>query len=348
MNATATRATPRPRALEPPEAKSADPRADARAGGPARGRPGRPVRRPTPSAPRALLGPVEAFLDELRTGRRLSPRTVDAYARDLADYTHFAVDHALVGWHEATPTFVDAYLAALLMARRSGATVARRRSALRGFHRYVARGDAAMPDPLSELPPARRDRKLPHALSQDDVERLLAQPEGEEPLALRDRALLELAYASGLRVSELLGIEVVHLDLAERGVTVIGKRDKQRAVPFGRAAARALSAWLARGRRVLARDPRVRTVFVNARGGRLGRMGFWKILRGHARTAGIATRVHPHALRHSFATHLLQSGADLRVVQELLGHASVATTAIYTHLDRGYLREVHRTFHPRP
>src|SRR5207249_1922729 len=245
---------------------------------------------------------------------------------------------------EATPTFLDAYFAALLKRGRSSGTVARRRSALRGFHRYVARDGGTAPDPLAELPPPRRDRKLPHALSHEDIERLLAQPDGEEPLALRDRALLELAYASGLRVSELLGIEVVHLDLAERGVTVIGKRDKQRGVPFGRAAERSLRAWLERGRPLLARDPRVRTVFVNARGGRLSRMGFWKILRGHARGAGIATRVHPHALRHSFATHLLQGGADLRVVQELLGHASVTTTAIYTHLDRAYLREVHRSF----
>ena len=300
--------------------------------------------------PRPLLDPIEAFLEELRTGRRLSPRTVDAYARDLADYARFAVRHAIAGWPQATPTLVDAYFASLLRDGRSSGTVARRRSALRGFHRHAARGGASgagAPDPLSELPPARRDRKLPHALSPEDVERLLAQPEGEEPLALRDRALLELCYASGLRVSELLGIEVVHLDRAEKLVTVVGKRDKQRAVPFGRAAARALAAWLERGRPALARDARVRTVFVNARGGRLSRMGFWKILRGHARAAGIATRVHPHALRHSFATHLLQGGADLRVVQELLGHASVATTAIYTHLDRGYLREVHRTFHPR-
>jgi integrase/recombinase XerD len=305
------------------------------------------ARKPAPPLPGAFQGPVDAFLDELRTGRRLSPRTVDAYGRDLTDYARFAVRHRLRGWEEATPTLVDGYFAWLLQQRRSSSTVARRRSALRGFHRHLSRGGAEVPDPLFELPPARRDRKLPHALSVEDVERLLAHPEGEEPLALRDRALLELSYASGLRVSELLGIEVVHLDETERVVTVIGKRDKQRAVPFGRAAARALADWLTRGRPALARDPRVRTVFVNARGGRLSRMGFWKILRGHARAAGIATRVHPHALRHSFATHLLQGGADLRVVQELLGHASVATTAIYTHLDRSYLSEVHRTFHPR-
>jgi integrase/recombinase XerD len=166
-------------------------------------------------------------------------------------------------------------------------------------------------------------------------------------LALRDRALLELAYAGGLRVSELVGLTRDAVDLNGRALTVTGKGDKQRLVPFGRAAARALAQWLERGRPQLARNSRVDHVFVNARGGPLSRMGWWKILRGHARGAGVTARVHPHALRHSFATHLLEGGADLRVVQELLGHARVSTTAIYTHLDRGYLREVHRQFHPR-
>jgi integrase/recombinase XerD len=298
--------------------------------------------------PPALGQPIESFLDELRTGRRLSPRTVDAYAHDLADYLGFAGRHGLRDWEEATATFVDAYFAGLLRRGLAGSTVARRRSALRGFHAHLVRRGTGVQDPLAQLPPPRRERRLPHALSRDDVERLLAQPEGEGPLAVRDRALLELAYASGLRVSELLGLETTHLDLDGRAVTVTGKRDKQRVVPFGRAAGRALGRWLSGPRAALARDARARTVFVNARGGRLSRMGFWKILRGHARAAGLATRVHPHALRHSFATHLLEGGADLRVVQELLGHASVATTAIYTHLDRSYLREVHRTFHPRP
>ena len=307
------------------------------------------VRGPRASVPvtAALRGPVEAFLDELRTGRRLSPRTVDAYAHDLGDYLGFAVRYALGDWREASPTFVDGYFASLLERGRSGATVARRRSALRGFHGYLARQGTGAPDPIGQVPAPRREHKLPHALAREDVERLLAQPKGEAPLALRDRAMLELAYASGLRVSELLGIETAHLAFAQHTVTVIGKRDKQRLIPFGRPAERALKAWLARGRPALARDGRVRAVFVNARGGRLSRMGFWKILRGHARGAGLATRVHPHALRHSFATHLLEGGADLRVVQELLGHASVTTTAIYTHLDRAYLREVHRSFHPR-
>lgn len=299
-----------------------------------------------PAAAR-LDAPVEAFLDEVQKGRRLSPRTVDAYSRDLADYRAFAAQHALADWSEATSVFVDGYFATLLRRGLAGATVARRRSTLRGFHAWLARVGRRADDPLALMPPPRRERKLPHALALDDIERLIGHPEGEAPLALRDRALFELAYASGLRVSELCGLERSRLDLRHRMVTVTGKGDKQRAVPFGRSAERALREWLERGRPLLARRARHDAVFVNARGGPLGRMGYWKILRGHARAAGLATRVHPHALRHSFATHLLEGGADLRVVQELLGHASVTTTAIYTHLDRSYLKEVHRQFHPR-
>jgi integrase/recombinase XerD len=310
---------------------------------------GRPPLAPRAAAPPALRGPVDAFLDELRTGRRLSERTVDAYARDLEDYLRFGGRHALRGWQETSATFVDGYFASLARRRLAGSTVARRRSALRGFHGWLARAGTIPADPLAGLPSPRRDRRLPHALPVDDVMRLLGQPQGNEPLALRDRALLELAYASGLRVSELIGVAPAHIAWGERSVTVIGKRDRQRTVPFGRAAARALHEWLERGRPELARRAArpAATVFVNARGGTLSRMGYWKILARHARAAGL-TGVHPHALRHSFATHLLHGGADLRVVQELLGHASVATTAIYTHLDRAYLREVHRTFHPRP
>jgi integrase/recombinase XerD len=295
-----------------------------------------------------MAAAIDAWLDELRRGRRLSPRTVDAYAQDLADYSAFAGHHKLQSWDEATSTFVDGYFATLERRGLSTATLARRRSALRGFHAFLGRVGHAAHDPAALLPPPRRERRLPHPLTRDDVESLLAHPEGEAPLALRDRAMLELAYAAGLRVSELVGLTRGAVDMKGRALTVTGKGDKQRLVPFGRAAARALEAWLERGRPQLAgRGTRHDHVFMNARGGPLSRMGWWKILRGHARGAGVTARVHPHALRHSFATHLLEGGADLRVVQELLGHASVSTTAIYTHLDRGYLREVHRQFHPR-
>ncbi|HEX5635368.1 MAG TPA: site-specific tyrosine recombinase [Gemmatimonadales bacterium] len=294
-----------------------------------------------------LTAPIDGWLDELRRGRRLSPRTVDAYGRDLADYAAFAQRHQLAGWAEATLTFVDGYFASLERRGLSSATVSRRRSTLRGFHGFLARAGHRADDPVALLPAPRRERKLPHALPLGDLEALIAHPQGEEPLALRDRAMLELAYGSGLRVSELTGLLRSQVDLGGKALQVTGKGDKQRVVPFGRAASAALRAWLERGRPQLAPHARHDAVFVNARGGRLSRMGWWKILQGHARGAGVTARVHPHALRHSFATHLLEGGADLRVVQELLGHASITTTAIYTHLDRGYLREVHRQFHPR-
>ena len=290
---------------------------------------------------------AESWLDELQKGRRLSVHTIEAYRRDLEDYQAFARTHRLTAWSEAGTTFVDGYFASLQRRGLSGSTVARRRSTLRGFHAYLARIGAHTDDPVAVLPAPRRERKLPHAIALADVELLIAQPAGEAPLALRDRAMLELAYACGLRVSELVGLERGGVDLRGLAVTVTGKGDKQRIVPFGRAAASALSEWLERGRPLLTARSRHDRVFCNARGGPLSRMGWWTILRGHARRAGISTRVHPHALRHSFATHLLEGGADLRVVQELLGHARVSTTAIYTHLDRGYLREVHRQFHPR-
>ena len=311
--------------------------------------------RAAPAAPvtPALRRPLEAYLEELRVGRRLSPRTLDAYARDLADYAEFAARHAIGSWREAGVTLVDGYFASLSRRALSVATLSRRRSALRGFHAFLVRQRHAEVHPMERLPAPRPERKLPRALSIEDVERLLAQPQGEGPLEQRDRALLELAYASGLRVSELCGLSRARLDLAGRSVTVMGKGSKERAIPFGRSAERALRAYLEHGRPVLAerrhRGPgRGDAVFLNARGGPLSRMGFWKRLRAYGRSAGLSLAVHPHVLRHSFATHLLQGGADLRVVQELLGHASVATTAIYTHLDRAYLREVHRTFHPRP
>ena len=306
-----------------------------------------PAAATTRKADPRLVRETEAYLEELRAGRRSSPHTLDAYARDLADYLAFAARHGVAAWDDATPAFVDGYFAWLLERRLSIRTVARRRSALRGFHAWRARGGSSASDPFAEMPAARRERKLPHVLSLDEVERLLGQPEGESPLALRDRAMLEIAYGSGLRVSELMSIERSRVDLRGRSLSVEGKGRKERIVPFGRYAAKALAEWLERGRPVLAVRVHHERVFVNARGGPLSRMGFWKILRGHARGAGLATRVHPHALRHSFATHLLDRGADLRVVQELLGHASVATTEIYTHLDRAYLREVHRTCHPR-
>lgn len=294
-----------------------------------------------------LLPAIESWLDDLRKTRRLSSNTTEAYRRDALDYAVFSAARGIRRWSDATRIVLDGYLATLHRDRRSRRTLMRRRSALGRFHQFLKRHGEVTEDAALDLPAPRPDRRLPSVLTPEDLEALLAQDGDDGPLALRNRAMLELAYASGLRVSELLGLQCSGVDLAGRNVTVVGKGDKQRIVPFGREAERWLRAWLENGRPALTRRQRHGTLFVNARGGPLSRMGFWKLLRDRARTAGVAARVHPHALRHSFATHLLQGGADLRVVQELMGHASVTTTAIYTHLDRAYLSEVHREFHPR-
>ena len=321
------------------------------AAGPPR-RSGSPGRDPQPPlaarvAGSPLLPAIESWIDDLRKGQRLSENTTTAYRLDVLDYADFARGHGITSWEDATRTLLDAYFATLHRAGGSRRTLMRRRSALTRFHQFLHRHGETAEDASLDLPSARPERRLPHALDVDDLGALLAQDGDDSALAIRTRAMLELTYASGLRVSEVLGLAVTSVDLGGRSVTVTGKGDKQRVVPFGREAGRWLEAYLERARPRLAAGKRHGTLFVNARGERLSRMGFWKLLRDRARAAGVPGRVHPHALRHSFATHLLQGGADLRVVQELLGHASVTTTAIYTHLDRAYLREVHREFHPR-
>ncbi len=291
---------------------------------------------------------VEAYLTFLRDVRRVSPRTVEAYRYDLEDYVRFLRGTRTRALAEVTPGRIGEYL---LRRRRAGLaprTLARRRAAISGLHAHALTAGTCPTDPTQDLDPLRVGRRLPRALPLTDVERLLAQTLGEEPLKLRDRALLELAYASGLRASEAVGLDLESLSLEERIVVVCGKGSKQRLVPFGGAAARALARYVEAGRPQLVRARREAALFVNRSGRRLSRMGFWKVRAGYARAAGLAGKVSPHVLRHSFATHLLAGGADLRVVQELLGHASVTTTQVYTEVEREHLREVHRHFHPRP
>jgi integrase/recombinase XerD len=296
----------------------------------------------------ALDRAARAWLEDLALLRRVSPRTVAAYRYDLADYFGFVRSRGRTEPRAVTAPDVVDYLLALRRGGAAASTLARRRSALRGFHAHCARVGAAPGDPTASLPPLKPGRRLPRALAIEEIAILLAQPRGNEPLVLRDRALLELGYASGLRVSELVGLDRSAITWEDRAVRVLGKGDKQRLVPFGKPAARALERWLEAGRPHVVRRASEEALFVNRWGRRLSRMGFWKILAGYARQAGLAGRVSPHVLRHSFATHLLAGGADLRVVQELLGHASVVTTQIYTAVDRSFLLEVHRQFHPRP
>ena len=294
---------------------------------------------------------VEDYLDHLRVERGLAGNTIDAYRRDLRLYRDYLDEVGVGDPTTVTPQDLDAFVA-WLGERTSAAgrpfaasSMARIVVAVRGLHRFLAAEGVTATDLASDVVTPRPGRRLPKALSVADIERLLAAPLGEGPLPWRDRAMLELLYGAGVRISELTGADVDDLDRVDRLVLVRGKGDRDRLVPYGDVAADAVDRWLVQGRPGLA--PRSAALFCNARGGRLTRQGAWKIIRGHADRVGLADRVSPHTLRHSFATHLLDGGADVRAVQELLGHASVTTTQIYTEVSRAALREVYERAHPR-
>jgi integrase/recombinase XerD len=229
----------------------------------------------------------------------------------------------------------------------SPATIHRKSACLRSFYRHLRRDGLLDSDPTATLSTPRRSRKLPHVLTRGEIEKLLSQPRGTEPAALRDRALLELMYACGLRASEAIGLELMDVDIQEGVLRARGKGSKERVVPIGQAALKALRIYLERGRPALVKGAPEAHLFVNFRGGQLTRQGLYKIVRRHAVTAGLADRMSPHTLRHTFATHLLAGGCDLRSVQEMLGHADVSTTQLYTHLSSERLKDVYFRAHPR-
>jgi integrase/recombinase XerD len=290
---------------------------------------------------------LEDYVSYLRYERRLADRTVEAYAADLAGYLRWLAARGAASPQEVGREALEAFLATEGERGLSGRTLARRLSCLRGFHGYLKRRRGAEEDPTEALEPPRRRQRLPRVLGVEEVSRLLEGLAGETPLDLRDRAMLELMYGSGLRVSEVLDLAPEGVQEQDRFVRVVGKGDKERAVPLTDASLRAIRRWMDHGRPRLTKDRDPGTLFVNRRGGRLSRMGLWRMLRRRASASGLPGDVHPHVLRHSFATHLLEGGADLRVIQELLGHVSVTTTQIYSQVDRGFLLEVHRRFHPR-
>ncbi len=290
------------------------------------------------SAPNAA---VERFLALSRT--RLAPRTVESYGRDLG---HFGRWLGESGPEAADREAIERYLAELRADGLAGSTIARRLAALRSFYRHEQLIGARLDNPAAEIPAPRRVRRLPRTLSAAEAERLVEAAAGTTPRALRDGALVELLYGSGLRVSEAVGLDVAAVDLDDRLVICLGKGGKQRVVPIGRSAADAVRRYLARGRPYLDRRHRPE-LFLNAKGGPLTRAGAFFLLRRLAEKAGLdPARVHPHLLRHSFATHLLEGGADLRSVQEMLGHANLATTELYTHVTDRRRRETYFAAHP--
>jgi integrase/recombinase XerD len=289
----------------------------------------------------------DAFLLALDVEQGASSNTLESYGRDLREYLSFLERE---GFKEPKEVGRETVLAFLSLREREGLSARSRTrllSTLRGYHRYLSESGLTQSDPTENLSGPKLPRRLPHTLRVEEVLRLLELPDPSTPLGLRDRAILEILYACGLRASELCDLPRRALDLEQELVRVVGKGRKERQVPLGGPARSALFEYLREGRPRLVRGSDTDRVFLNARGGALSRVGLWKILKKHGRQVGLADRLTPHVLRHSFATHLLIGGADLRVVQELLGHSSVATTQIYTHLDRDYVREQHLLHHPR-
>jgi integrase/recombinase XerD len=290
---------------------------------------------------------IDQYVAYLRDVRRMSPNTVESYARDLGALASFAAarkrEVAALERHD-----LEAFVRHLMSSGLSPRSVARTVACVRGFYRFVAVERKLEGSPADDLRPPRAWAALPRFLSLEEVDRLLGQPDVATPRGLRDKALIEVLYATGLRVSELVALRAGDLNLDEGYLTCIGKGDKQRMVPLGQEAAEWVRRYMREGRPRLLRKGTSPWLFVNARdGGPLSRVGFWKVLKEYGLKAGIRADLSPHVLRHSFATHLLDRGADLRMIQVMLGHADLSTTQIYTHVLEARLRAVYDKFHPR-
>lgn len=291
---------------------------------------------------------VDYFLDFLTVEKGLSKNTLEAYSRDLSTYVTYLQDKEGATQPDAIDTLmVVGYLTDLMRQGLAARSRARYLSTLRQFHRFLLREGHTTKDPTAQLESPRTQQKLPHLLSLAEVELLLGAPSGDTVLGRRDKAMLELLYATGVRVTELTGLRLGDLKLDIGCLHVMGKGSKQRLIPLGEVALEFLGKYLHNARPQLVTDKTGHEVFLNARGLKMSRQGFWKNLKAHALQAGIRQTVYPHLLRHSFATHLLENGADLRAVQAMLGHADVSTTQIYTHVIQERLKRVHQQYHPR-
>ncbi|MDR9433620.1 MAG: site-specific tyrosine recombinase XerD [Spiribacter sp.] len=290
---------------------------------------------------------IAAFLDALWMERGLSDNTLAAYRSDLEGFAVWLQQARSVGLRRADRADVMSYLASRVAAGASRRTSARLLSSLRRFYRQQIRERGMSEDPTERVDAPRADRPLPGALSEAEIDRLLQAPDAQTPLGRRDRCMLEVLYATGLRVSELIGLRLDQINLTQGVVRVTGKGGKERLVPLGENAVAALEHYLDNDRAVIAPRATASEAFVTARGQGMTRQAFWYRIRHYALSAGIKTPLSPHTLRHSFATHLLNHGADLRVVQLLLGHSDLSTTQVYTHVARARLQALHAEHHPR-
>jgi len=290
---------------------------------------------------------VEEYLHFLAVERGASLNTLEAYSRDIGRFLEFAGASGVPSPLAVNPEHVTAYLGALRGQGLSPASVNRKLAAIRGFYRYLLREARVEENPLARVETARTWMRLPGALSRDEMESLLAQPAEASPSGIRDRAILELLYATGIRVSELATLTLNRLNRQMGFLVAVGKGRKERIVPVGQSALGWLGRYIEQARPVFLKKKTSNALFLNRSGEGFTRQGLWKLIKKYAKMAGLERKVHPHTFRHSFATHLLEGGADLRSVQVMLGHADISTTQIYTHVSRERLKEVHKRFHPR-
>jgi len=313
-------------------------------------KPPSPPATPSPGAEARFEGLVLDFLSYLELERGLSRNTLNAYRTDLFQYGEYLAEHDADAL-KARPADIGDFLADLATGNGrpacSAATIHRKAACLRSFYKHLRRDELIADDPTASLSAPRRAKKLPQVLNYAEVQKLLAAPRGDEPTVARDRALLEVMYACGLRASETIGLEVTDVDLHEGVLRARGKGSKERIVPLGRKAIAAIGVYLRGARPKLIGERHEPKLFVNFRGGPLTRQGLYRVVQRHARAAGLEGQMSPHTLRHSFATHLLAGGCDLRAVQEMLGHADIATTQVYTHLSGERLKDVYFSAHPR-
>lgn len=288
----------------------------------------------------------DLFLDHLKVERNLAANTIESYSRDLARLRRFLDQRGRARPDQVTALDLTDHLLLLAAAKLGSRSRARALVAIRGWFRFLVAERYLDRDPTETLDAPRMGRRLPDVLGEDAVDRLLAAPRRDTPRGLRDAAMIETLYATGLRVSELVSLRVVDANLERGYVRTFGKGRKQRLVPLGDLAREAIAAYLDQARATFVRDPKEPALFLTGHGKPMTRQGFWKLLRAHARGAGIPD-VSPHKLRHSFATHLIERGADLRAVQAMLGHADISTTQIYTHVSRARLVELYHRHHPR-
>lgn len=292
---------------------------------------------------------LEDYMHFLRVERQLATNTITSYKRDLTDYIEFLIAMDIKSIEAATRGDVLLYLQKLNGEGKSSRTVSRHISSIRSFHQFLLREKVTTTDPTTHLELPKIEQKLPRVLSMEEIDKLIETPDRSKPQGIRDHALLEILYGTGMRVSELIDLDLDDIHLSMGFVRVFGKGGKERIVPLGNKAIAACTQYVneARTRFISKQSGPIDALFVNMRGGRLTRQGCWKLLKGHALKANIQKKLTPHILRHSFATHLIENGADLRAVQEMLGHADISTTQIYTHVSRSRLKEVYVKFHPR-